>query len=30
MVDIQRKMSVGKNVIMEGRDIGTIVFQTPT
>ena len=26
MVDIQRKMSVGKNVIMDGRDIGTIVF----
>ena len=26
MVEIQRKMSVGKNVIMEGRDIGTVVF----
>lgn len=26
MVDLQRRMSEGKNVIMEGRDIGTVVF----
>lgn len=26
MVNLQRKMAVGKNVIMEGRDIGTYVF----
>ena len=26
LVDLQRKMSVGKNVIMEGRDITTVVF----
>ena len=26
MVDLQRKMSEGKNVILEGRDIGTNVF----
>ncbi len=26
MVDIQRKMAQGKDVIMEGRDIGTVVF----
>lgn len=26
MVDLQRKMAEGKNVIMEGRDIGTYVF----
>ena len=26
LVDLQRKMSLGKNVIMEGRDITTVVF----
>ena len=26
MVDLQRKMSVGKEIIMEGRDIATNVF----
>lgn len=26
LVDLQRKMAVGKNVIMEGRDITTVVF----
>lgn len=26
MVDLQRKMSEGRNVIMEGRDITTVVF----
>ena len=26
LVDIQRKIAEGKNVIMEGRDIGTVVF----
>ena len=26
LVDLQRKMAEGKNVIMEGRDIGTYVF----
>ena len=26
MVELQRKMAVGKNIIMEGRDIGTNVF----
>ena len=26
LVDLQRKMSKGKNVIMEGRDITTVVF----
>ena len=26
MVEIQRKLAVGKNVIVEGRDIGTVVF----
>ena len=26
MVELQRKMSIGKNVIMEGRDITTVVF----
>ena len=26
MVDVQRKMAQGKNVVMEGRDIGTYVF----
>lgn len=26
MVDLQRKMSEGKGVVMDGRDIGTVVF----
>ena len=26
MVELQRKLAVGKNVIVEGRDIGTVVF----
>ena len=26
MVEIQRKLANGKNVIVEGRDIGTVVF----
>ena len=26
MLEIQRKIAYGKNVIMEGRDIGTVVF----
>ena len=26
MVDLQRKLSIGKNIVMEGRDIGTNVF----
>lgn len=26
MVEIQRKLAVGKNIIVEGRDIGTVVF----
>ena len=26
LLDLQRKMSQGKNIIMEGRDIGTVVF----
>ena len=26
MVDVQRKLAKGKNVIVEGRDIGTVVF----
>ena len=26
MVNLQRKLAEGKNVIMEGRDIGTVVF----
>ena len=26
MVELQRKMAIGKNIIMEGRDIGTNVF----
>ena len=26
MVELQRKLAQGKNVIMEGRDIGTVVF----
>ena len=26
LVNLQRKMSIGKNVIMEGRDITTVVF----
>jgi len=26
LIELQRKMSEGKNVIMEGRDIGTVVF----
>ena len=26
LVELQRKMSIGKNVIMEGRDITTVVF----
>lgn len=26
MVEVQRKMSIGKDVIVEGRDIGTVVF----
>ena len=26
MVDLQRNLASGKNVIMEGRDIGTVVF----
>ncbi len=26
MVDLQRKMAIGKDVIMEGRDITTVVF----
>ena len=28
MVNLQRRMAEGKNVIMEGRDIGTYVFPT--
>lgn len=28
MAGLQRKMAQGKNVIMEGRDIGTIIFPT--
>jgi cytidylate kinase len=27
MVELQRELAEGKNVIMEGRDIGTVVFQ---
>lgn len=26
LIDLQRKMAKGKNIIMEGRDIGTVVF----
>ena len=26
MVEVQRKLATGKNVIVEGRDIGTYVF----
>ena len=26
MVEVQRQLAVGKNVIVEGRDIGTVVF----
>lgn len=26
MVDLQRKLGAGKSVVMEGRDIGTVVF----
>ena len=26
MTELQRKMTIGKNVIVEGRDIGTVVF----
>ena len=26
MVELQRKLAKGKNVIVEGRDIGTVVF----
>ena len=26
MVEVQRKLANGKNVIVEGRDIGTVVF----
>ena len=26
MVELQRKMGEGKNIVMEGRDIGTVVF----
>lgn len=26
MVDVQRKLAIGKNIIVEGRDIGTVVF----
>lgn len=26
LLDLQRKMAQGKNIIMEGRDIGTVVF----
>lgn len=26
LLDLQRKMAEGKNIIMEGRDIGTVVF----
>jgi cytidylate kinase len=26
MVEIQRKISVGKNVVMDGRDVGTVIF----
>ena len=26
MVEVQRKLAKGKNVIVEGRDIGTVVF----
>ena len=30
MVNLQRKLAEGKNVIMEGRDIGTVVFPDAT
>ncbi|MCI8832881.1 MAG: (d)CMP kinase [Clostridia bacterium] len=30
MVNLQRKLAKGKNVIMEGRDIGTVVFPDAT
>lgn len=30
MVEIQRKIAKGKNVVMEGRDITTVVFPTAT
>ena len=30
MVNLQRKLAEGKNVIMEGRDIGTVVFPNAT
>src|SRR5699024_7829061 len=26
LLDVQRKIAEGKNVVMEGRDIGTVVF----
>lgn len=26
LVDLQRRVSIGKNVILDGRDIGTVVF----
>lgn len=26
MVDLQRKISKGKNVVMDGRDVGTVIF----
>ena len=26
MVDLQRKLAMGKKIVMEGRDIGTNVF----
>jgi CMP/dCMP kinase len=26
MVEIQRKISIGKNVVMDGRDVGTVIF----
>lgn len=26
MVDVQRRISIGKNVVMDGRDVGTVIF----
>jgi cytidylate kinase len=26
MVELQRKISIGKNVVMDGRDVGTVIF----
>ena len=26
IVDIQRKISIGKNIVMDGRDVGTVIF----